>query len=61
MSEHDEQAALVTWARYNLARLPGIELLFAIPNGARTHHQVNRRGQAFSLEGLWLKAEGGEE
>ena len=34
-NEHAEQAALVGWARLHEHRLPGLALLFAIPNGGR--------------------------
>lgn len=32
-TEHAEQVELIKWARFNSNRLPGLELLFAIPNG----------------------------
>lgn len=35
MSEHDEQAALFTWAKIWSDRIPELELLFAIPNGQK--------------------------
>lgn len=31
--EHDEQTALMEWAKRNLGRWPELALLFAIPNG----------------------------
>jgi hypothetical protein len=32
-TEHDEQAALITWARLQSFLYPGLDLLHAIPNG----------------------------
>ena len=32
-SEAQEQEAVIAWARCNIARLPGLELLFHVPNG----------------------------
>jgi hypothetical protein len=32
-SEHEEQASLVVWARLQLKRYPGLEMLVAVPNG----------------------------
>ena len=41
MSEHDDQAALIEWARMNEAQLPGVDLLHSIPNGGgRTPRQA---------------------
>ena len=37
MSEHDEQAALFTWAAYQSNIYPELTLLHAIPNGGKRH------------------------
>jgi len=34
MTEHDEQAAVIEWARYHENQYPDLALLHAIPNGA---------------------------
>jgi hypothetical protein len=34
-SEHEEQCAVVQWAQLNVSRLPGLDLLYAIPNGGK--------------------------
>jgi hypothetical protein len=47
-NEHAEQVALVAWARLHEHRLPGLALLFAIPNGGRRD----------AVTGARLKAEG---
>jgi hypothetical protein len=39
-SEHAEQTALMTWCRYNRARWPELDLLYAIPNGGHRHIAV---------------------
>jgi hypothetical protein len=48
MSEHDEQAALIRWAKVQTPRLPALRLLFAVPNGGQRHAATAAR----------LKAEG---
>lgn len=40
MAEHDEQAALFTWAGYQTAVYPELKLLYAIPNGGHRHKAV---------------------
>ena len=47
-SEHQEQVALIRWARMRAATLPQLELLFAIANGGERHQIVAAK----------LKAEG---
>lgn len=42
-SESQEQTALITWAMYEANRLPGIDLLHAIPNGGHRHIAVARQ------------------
>ncbi len=48
-TEHQEQAALVTWARMTAPRLPELELLHAIPNGGWRHPAT---GKKLNAEGL---------
>lgn len=42
-TEHDEQAALIAWARANEERLPALQWLYAIPNGGYRHPQTAAR------------------
>ena len=35
MSEHDEQATVIAWASLLAGRHPALDMLFAVPNGAR--------------------------
>lgn len=56
-SEHDEQAAVVSWARLQSGAYPELAFLFAIPNGAALPHKTVG-GQRVSLQALKLKAEG---
>jgi len=46
MSEHLEQKAFFDWAA--LSKIPGIELMYAVPNGGHRHQAVAKK----------LKAEG---
>lgn len=57
-TEHQEQAKVFQWAETEKAKLPMLEMLFAIPNGAGVNHQHGRNGKRFSLEGAKLKREG---
>lgn len=45
MSEHEEQAELMRWARMHEARCPELALLFAVPNGGARHIAVAARLQ----------------
>ena len=47
-TEHQEQVALIHWAKMRSATLPELGLLFAIPNGGERHLFVAKK----------LKAEG---
>lgn len=38
--EHQEQVALINWARLNSVRAPELALLFAVPNGGDRHPAV---------------------
>lgn len=48
MSEHDEQAALISWAGWNAGRWPELSSLYAIPNGGKrdalTGERMRREG-----------------
>ena len=46
MSEHDEQANLITWAAMHEHEHPGLEMLFAIPNGGHRHIRVAAKMKA---------------
>jgi len=54
MSEHDEQVAVIEWARYNKGIHPCLEWLHAIPNGANLAGNASRRAAQMNK----LKAEG---
>ena len=43
MTEHDEQVAVMEWAALMSTTYPGLELLFAIPNGTRTTYGIARK------------------
>lgn len=45
LNEHEEQSAIVRWARQN-----GIDLLFSIPNGEHRHISVAKRLKAEGLQ-----------
>jgi hypothetical protein len=45
-TEHQEQRAVIAWARVMRARWPELDLLYAIPNGARTAWSVAKRLRA---------------
>ncbi len=53
MSEHDEQAALIEWAR-----LSGLRWLFAIPNGSKLPFFRNKKGERVAPQAQKLLAEG---
>jgi hypothetical protein len=40
MTEHDEQCAFISWCKLNEERYPGLDLIFAIPNGGKRHPAV---------------------
>lgn len=57
-TEHDEQAALIQWARAQSGIYPALEWLHAVPNGAKLPWRKNSKGQRYSPEAMKLKAEG---
>lgn len=54
MSEHDEQAAVIEWARWNAGKCHCLDWLHAIPNGA----QFGRDRKMAVIQANRLKAEG---
>lgn len=48
-TEHEEQAAVIAWARQNEARLPDLALLFAVPNGG---HRDKATARLLAAEGV---------
>lgn len=58
MSEHDEQVVLMMWAQRHLARWHELELLYAVPNGAKLPYGYDRRGSRYSNEATRMLAEG---
>ena len=57
-TEHNEQVAVIFWARIQAKRNPELELLAAVPNGAKLPYRKNSKGQRYSPEAMKLKAEG---
>lgn len=58
LSEHEEQAALIQWAKIYEHTYPVLRLLYAIPNGAKLPFSKKLGGARFSSEGRKLKDEG---
>ena len=56
-SEHEEQKAVVTWAKIMTTRYPELELIYAIPNGAKLPY-VGKGKNRYSPQAMKLKAEG---
>ena len=48
-TEHDEQVAVFEWAELMAERYPALNLLYAVPNGARTSMSVAKRLKAEGL------------
>jgi hypothetical protein len=57
-SEHTEQAAVISWARYNVYNWPDLKWLHAIPNGGKLATATARNGHTFPREAMRLKDEG---
>lgn len=61
-TEHQEQAALFSWAAVAGAHVPELRLMFAIPNGAalvgKTVRPRGGKAVRFSFEAMKLRAEG---
>jgi len=61
-NEHEEQAAVIQWARFSSGIYPDLAWLFAVPNGAKLPFKnvIGRGGKTkrFSPEAVRLKAEG---
>lgn len=62
MSEHDEQTALFLWASIYQERIPGIELMFAVPNGGyrlgKTARDLKAEGVKAGVPDVWLPVKG---
>ena len=52
LTEQQEQEAVIQWAQASIARLPGIELLFHVPN--ENAHRKVRQGVAAGVPDLCL-------
>ena len=50
MTEHDEQAAVITWAAFNEGRYPELQLLYAIPNAGKRSIGAARYMQAEGMK-----------
>lgn len=57
-TESDEQIALIQWCGLWKGQFPELGLLYAIPNGGSRSHQVDARGNEFSIEAARMKKEG---
>jgi hypothetical protein len=58
-TEHDEQSALLKWAKLSEGKYPELRLLYAIPNaGKRPQKQNSKTGKWYSPGGNRLKEEG---
>jgi len=53
-NEHEDQAAVVSWARDNSRWCPELAYLMASQNGAALPANINNRGQRYSLEAVRL-------
>lgn len=54
MSEHDEQVALFQWADMHKAKVPALEMLYAIPNGGKRNIGTARKLKAEGVKaGVW--------
>lgn len=52
MSEHDEQVALIDWAKSQINVYPELQLLYAIPNQGGSGKAAIIRGQKMRREGM---------
>lgn len=52
MSEHDEQVALIEWAKSQVSVYPELQLLYAIPNQGGSGRGAIIRGQKMRREGM---------
>lgn len=57
-TEHTEQKALFVLARMYIPRIPELELLHAIPNGAKLPYTFNAKGKRVSKQARILLDEG---
>jgi hypothetical protein len=57
-TEHQEQCALIEWARTRIPIWPEIEYIYSVPNGAKLPYKKTRGGKRYSREANWLLKEG---
>lgn len=57
-SEHNEQVAVINWARSNTYKAPVLRWLHAIPNGGKLQFRYNSAGKRYSPEAMKLLDEG---
>jgi hypothetical protein len=58
VSEHTEQCLVIEWAKWMARQDQRLDLLFAIPNGAKLPYRRTPRGARYSPEAMRLIAEG---
>ena len=57
-TEHQEQVAVINWARVHEFKWPELKLLHAVPNGGLRRATTNAKGKRYSLEAQRLRNEG---
>lgn len=57
-TEHDDQVRIFAWAEIAKGAYPELDMLFAIPNGAKLPWKKDSQGRRFSSEAVRLKKEG---
>ena len=57
-TEHDDQVRIFAWAEIAKGAYPELDMLFAIPNGAKLPWKKDNQGRRFSSEAVRLKKEG---
>jgi hypothetical protein len=57
-SEHTDQVLIFGWAEMAKGAYPELELMFAVPNGAKLPWKKDAQGRRFCPEAKKLKAEG---
>ena len=58
MTEHEEQVSLIKWAREREERIPELEWIHSVPNGAKTTFYRSKSGATYSPQKMYMKAEG---
>lgn len=57
-NEHEDQAAVISWARDNARWFPELAFMLASQNGAHLPASINRYGRRYSIEAQHLVDEG---